>query len=558
MRTSALLALLIVAPAVAPAQEEPTGPSTPPALSGRKLIDHHLRVKWKEMSLSPTGRADDAEYLRRVCLDLTGTIPSLEQARAYLESKDSDRREKLVDELLASEKYAEHWSRVWGGMLVGQEDDGRTNGMRLMMSLGLKPLIEKNVAYDEFVRQILTARGDMPRGGLKDMMGMGKPGRGDDQDKKDEEGTNPLVAMLVRINRSAGKETPQAVAGKFSRTFLGIQIQCAQCHDHPFDKWTQEDFYGMAGFLSQLDVRRVRIGDKDSKEYKFSVQDRALRGRQQPGLVIPDSKKGPVKPAFLESKKGVEPKEDARDAFARLLTANDNPQFAKAAVNRYWGMLLGRGFVTPVDWFTDRNLPTHPDLLDALAKDFVARGHDVKWLLKEIALSEAYQLTSKTKERSTEKEKFFAVAAVRGLSPEQIMSSLLTAGTITGDLRAVARSRDILNSVKDFRYAFSDDEGSEIVEFQGTIPGALVMMNSAAIQAATTAAVRGPGGRLAQILKDHPDPQGRVRAIFLSALSRYPTTAEAAKYLSLVAKGPAGAEDLYWVLLNSSEFLFNK
>ncbi len=554
MRLLSSAALLLLGSAAVLAQDPPAPPSGPAGLSGRKLVDHHVRAKWSEKELSPSSRSEDAEFLRRVSLDLVGSIPSLEDAKAFLESGASDKREKLVDSLLASEKYAEHWATTWAGSLVGHEDDNQVASARLVMNRALRPLLEKNLPYDEFVRQVIAAKGVMPdpRGLARGMMG----GKKKDEAAEPDPEENLLTAFYVRLQRQAQRELPQAVAGKLTRVFLGTQIQCAQCHDHPFDAWTQEDFYGMAAFFSQLSVRRKNMGDE--KDYTFTVDDRPVRGRFGGGLVIPDSKKGPIKPSFLWSKAGPEPKEEPRAAYARLLTSPETAQFAKAAVNRYWGHLFGRGLVNPIDGFDSRNAPSHPELLAELARDFVAHGHDVKWLLKELALSDTYQLSSRARAKAPQAEKYYAVAAVRGLTPEQIMNSLVTAATTGGDPGSVMRGRDLLQAFRDFRYAFGDDEGSEILEFQGTIPGALVMMNSPAIQRATIATARGGGGRLQSIVSTHKNPSDQVRAMFLAVLTRPPTSSELSRFSAVCAKGPSGAEDAFWVLLNSSEFLFNK
>ncbi len=532
----------------------------PSANGGRALVDRLVKAKIQDLQLAAAGPADSSEFLRRVTLDITGTIPTLEQVEKFLKDPSPDKRTKLIDELLASEKYADHMATIWSGLLVGNAE-GQGQVARLAVQKTMKDHFAKNMPFDQFARQVITAEGVLPdpRGMAKDMMG----------DDDLPEGVNGLVAFFVSTQRTAQREMPQALAGKFSRVFMGTQIQCAQCHDHPFDKWSQEDFYGMAAFFTQVDVRRDMKMDKDEKgakkpadkqDYSFVVSDRpqGKRPRAQ-GLVIPDSKnKIPVKPSFLVTAAKPKEGEELRAAFARLLTAPENLQFARAIVNRTWGRFMGRGFVNPVDNFDQKSSPSHPELLDGLADDFIQTGFDMKRLIREIALSETYQRTSRAKKRDGELEKYYAVAAVRALTPEQIMNSLVTASTAPGEGRPNYRPRELLGVFRDFRYAFGDDEAAEMVEFQGTIPAALLMMNSPAIQRATLATAKGAGGRLAQIVATYKNPRDQVTAMVAATLSRAPTNAELNRFTPIVARGPAGAEDVYWTLLNSSEFLFNK
>jgi hypothetical protein len=559
-----ILISLVLAGLFAAPQEPVDQPS---ANGGRALIDRLVKAKLQDLELAPAGPSDSAEFLRRVSLDITGTIPTLEQVEKFLKDPASDKRARLVEELLASEKYADHMATIWSGLLVGN-GEGQTQAARMAVQKTMKDHFAKNTPFDEFTRAVITAEGDLP-----DPRGMAR-GMMEDDDMPD--GVNGLVAFFVSTQRTSQREMPQALAGKFSRVFLGTQIQCAQCHDHPYDKWTQEDFYGMAAFFTQVSVRRQQMmdpkdgkdkdgKDKDGKDakkredYSFEVKDMPNRRPRAQGLVIPESKnKTPIPPAFLAGGGKPQPNESLRTAFARLLTSNH--QFSRAVVNRTWGRLMGRGFVNPVDNFDAKSAPTHPDLLSGLAEDFAQNGHDMKRLIREIVMSDAYQRTSRAgkKPRDSELEKYYAVAAVRALTPEQIMASIFTAATVPGDPRPTFRPRELIGVFRDFRYAFGDDEAAEMVEFQGTIPAALLMMNSPAVQRATMATARGAGGRLAHIVATYKSPRDQVTAMVAATLSRAPTSSELNRFVPVVAKGATGAEDVYWTLLNSSEFLFNK
>ena len=564
MRTLAIgvLAALVV----------PTGfaqdTATQPKLSGSALIDHWIKAKWTEANLKPAARASEAEYLRRVYLDVVGQIPALDEAEKYLADKGYRKREALVDQLLKDDRYAEHWADVWSGIIVGFDKDNRAQGARNQGTHDIREIFDKNTPMDEFARKVITVSGYVTEGPGMMMM------EGDKEEKQ-----VGLASYMVRQFREAGKDFPKAVAGKLTRAFMGVQIQCAQCHDHPFDKWTQEEFYGMASFFTEVRVRREQ---KDGKGQGYHVEEvsRGPVGRKMdgPNLSIPDSKSGPIKPSFIETGKGSEQGTSRRATFAKYVTAPENVQFANMCVNRYWSHFFGTGIVNPVDDFNGKNKPSHPELMDELAKDFIAHKYDLHWLIKAITGSEAYNLTSRSaaKERDAQAEKLFALGRVRALAPEQILRSVIEAANLDegpmmnrrelggraqmkgakGAGKSEQTQRLIMMLTAQFRNTFEDDEGSEAVEFAGTIPSALLMMNSQIVAGGTTD--RRFNG-FADMLSKHPTPEAKVKAIFLSCLSRTPSSGEASRWLSHVqtSTGNGGYEDLMWTLLNTSEFLFN-
>lgn len=545
-------------------------------LSGSTLIDHWIRAKWTDAQVKPAGKTTDAEFMRRAYLDIVGQIPTLDEAESFLAEKSPNKREKLVDSLLKDERYAEHWAEVWSGVVVGFDNDQRAQGMRNEGTHDFKDLLEKNVPYDEFARKVITAEGWVPERYGPVMM---KPGEKPEEDKKPV----GLASYMVRQFREAGKDFPKAVAGKLTRAFMGVQIQCAQCHDHPFDRWTQEEFYGMASFFTEV---RVKRDPKDAEMRGYHVEDamkgpvgKKLAGAGGPDLSIPDSKTGPIKPSFIETKEGAEAGVSRRVSYAKYVTAPTNLQFAKMCVNRYWSHFFGAGIVNPVDDFNGKNKPTHPELLAALAQDFIDHKYDLHWLIKAIAGSEAYSLTSRSaaKERDLQAEKLYALARVRALMPEQIMRSVIEAADLEDSPMMGMNRKDmpkapggkkkggpkgegaqalLMRLTAQFRTTFEDDEGGEAVEFAGTIPSALMMMNSQVIAAGTTA---GRMNGFGEMLAKHPSAEAKVRAIFLSCVSRPPTASEASRWMSHCTKGAgtAGYEDLMWTLLNTSEFLFN-
>jgi hypothetical protein len=336
----------------------------------------------------------------------------------------------------------------------------------------------------------------------------------------------------------------------------------------------------MASFFTEVRVRREQ---KDGKGQGYFVEEvqRGPVGKRMadggPNLSIPDSKSGPIKPAFIETGKGTETGVARRTTFAKYVTSPENLQFAKMCVNRYWSHFFGTGIVNPVDDFNGKNKPSHPELMDELAKDFIAHKFDLHWLIKAITSSEAYNLSSRSsaKERDPQAEKLFALGRIRALAPEQILRSVIEAanldeGPVLGrrEMRAAGgkaakgagksdqTQKLIMALTAQFRNTFEDDEGSEAVEFAGTIPSALLMMNSQIVAGGSTAN-RFSGFN--EMLAKHASPEAKVRAIFMSCLSRTPTSGESSRWMSHVSKasGNAGYEDLMWTLLNTSEFLFN-
>ncbi len=582
--------------------------TTTVATSGSALIDQHLKARWDEAGLKPAARASDSEFMRRAYLDLVGVIPSLGEAEKFLADSSSDKRSRLVERLLKDPRYAEHQATIWSGILVGFDNDRQDQAARAEEKDDLVVAFVKNVAYDEFARGVITVDG-----AVYDYRQVARLPEAEQKNLPKEVG---LASYIARQERVAGRQDfPLAMAGKVTRVFMGVQIQCAQCHDHPFDKWTQEEFYGMASFFTGLQAQRQQYipeaarGDKDKAQRMriqyYDVKDsderktgeamnprERLRDRMGGGardLTIPNSKSGPIKAAFLETGKGAESGVGRRTSFAKYITEKSNTQFAKMAVNRYWGQFFGAGIVNPVDDFNGRNKPSHPELLEGLAKEFVANGHDIHWLIKSITGSEAYNLSSKStgKDRDPNAEKLFALARVRALAPEQILRSAVEAtdfgsgsmarGGLAGRLRDMrdapkkddpkkddmkagempdpARQRLIETLTAQFRFNFGDDEGGEVADFSGTISSALLMMNHPMLMGMGTSSM---AGGLKQVLSKYDSPEARIKAIFLTALSRNPSEKELGRWKAHVGRaGNAGYEDCFWTLLNTSEFLFN-
>ncbi len=522
-----LLPALLLFPLLAGAQD---GPPAPAPVDATELIDRRLQAEWKKNGWIAAKPADDAEFLRRVHLDLLGVIPPIDLVSRFLADRTPGKRSKLVAELLDSERYAENWAELWEALLIGYDGAVKNDSGDSLLAWLRDEVFSKNLPYDEMFRRLIMAKGSNRENG-------------------------PTVFLWKQLRAGTGAVD---VATKVSRLFLGTQIQCAQCHDHPFDKWTQDDFYGVAAFFARVRQRKVRPDDPRDQEFEI-VEDRrgeAAYGDGKARKVVP--------PKFLDGG-APGPFEERRVAFARIVARPGNALFAKAAVNRAWAHFFGRGIIHPVEEINDRNRPSHPELLEELAAEFAARRYDLKWLMRSIVETKAYQLSSRRPSgREAPPAKSHARALVRPLSPEELLNSIIEATGSEERLRMQAKraggNLNVANfkreMLRQFRFTFGDDEDVEKTDFEGTIPQALMMMNSELLNRGIVERDL----RLDQVLRTRQAPAERIDAIFLAILSRHPTPREYARYGGHVQESKDERrpyEDLFWTLLNSSEFMFS-
>jgi len=453
-----------------------------PALS--RLIDQGIGQRLDAEHVQPGPLADDAEFLRRVYLDLTGVIPAADRARAFLDSKDPDKRAKLIDELLASPAFGRHMADIWQALLLPRTSDNRRLNSA-PMTQWLEEHFNNNTPWDEFVTELITASGP--------------------QDK------NGAVTFFL-ANATVDKYTDQT-----SKLFLGIQLQCAQCHNHPFTGWKQEEYWGMAQFFIKVRADRVQQAARQGNVPGVS-ENAAPRGRRAP---LPMSaKRVPAK--FLQ---GEQPKLNAsgpyRPVLAKWMTSPGNKFFARAMVNRTWAQLFGRGIVNPVDDMHDGNAPSHPELLKQLSEQFVASGFDLKHLIRGICNSQAYQRTSKVGKEEADPS-LFARAAVKVMTPEQLYDSL---EAVLGRADRPAQARrgpqqrgPAITPRAQFVNFFLVEEGSDPTEYQAGIPQVLRLMNSARTNAG--------GALLREAMKPGRPPAEVIEHLYLATLSRRPTADE--------------------------------
>jgi hypothetical protein len=498
-----------------------------------QVIDRMMAARWDAAGVKPAPLADDAEFLRRVTLDIAGRIPTVAEARAFLADTSPNKREKLVERLLDGPAHVNNVTNLWKGLLL-PEDNASNFQLRFFVpafEAWLRKQFGDNVPYDRIVRELLTA----PLGGdARSPREVFRPGATVEP--------SPLAFYIAKDAK------PEELAAATSRLFLGVKIECAQCHNHPFARWSRQQFWEYAAFFAGIEKRGQGF---------FAPMQEKIDRRE---LAIPNTSQV-VQAMFLD---GNEPawkyKVGPRTTLAEWLTSPRNPYFARAAVNRLWGHFFGRGLVEPVDDLNDQNPPSHPEVLDELARQFAAHGFDQKFVIRAITLTQAYQLTSVRTDPSQDEPRLFARMAVKGLSGEQLFDSLVTA---TG-FREVRTPQDpfIFNPSSpriEFLTRFADQDSR--TESQTSILQALALMNGKFVADATNL----QKSETLAAIADAPflDTAGRVETLYLATVSRMPRPDERDRMVRYVESGgprkdpKAALADVLWVLLNSPEFILN-
>ena len=506
----------------APGDAKPAAVAPKDAAALAKLIDTQIDAKLATAKVPASPVCSDEEFVRRVYLDLTGVIPSAEKTREFLDSTDAAKRAKLIDELLASPNYGHHLADIWQAKLMPRGSDNRFV-LREPMLKWMEDSFNQNVPWDQFVSNLLTASGDVAQ--------------------------NPAVTYFL-LHRAVDK-----ITDSISQSFLGIQLQCAQCHNHPFTEWKQTEYWGMAAFFEKVQPQNPKNANKGGDNTKIGVQEGAMQSRAKD--FFPDSAKH-VPAKFLG---GDQPKMPAnqpyRPVLAKWLTGADNPFFAKAAVNRTWALLFGTGFVNPIDDMQPGNPASHPELLDTMAKTFAAGGFDLKHLFRAICNSQTYQRTSKPFGDNHKDDQLFSHKTVKVLSPEQLFDSL---AAVTGAMGAERPGRPATGGKggptgpreQFVLFYLAGADGANPTEYEAGIPQALKLMNSR---------ITGNPALIRQFAAPGDKPAQVIEKIYLAALSRRPTAAEQKRLGEYVAKASSPAEaysDILWAVLNSSEFAMVK
>ena len=502
-------------------------------IQAHNWIDHLQFARFKVLRLFPSDVAGDPEFLRRSYLDAIGTLPSPDEARAFLGDIRPDKRARLIDALLGRTEFDDFWTLKWSDVLRVEERTLDPKGAAAYRDW-IRASIAGRKPFDQFARELLTASG----------------------------GTyaNP-PANYYRRTRD-----PEELGENTAQTFMGTRLLCAKCHNHPFERWKQDDYYSLAAFFARVD-RKGEFTRKDKFDLHELIGEETI-GVAGQGFVKHPRTESPVSPglATVGFSPPLSSTGDPRPAFAEWLTRPDNPYFARAMANRIWFHLLGRGIVDPVDDLRESNPPSNPALLDALARDFAARGFDLRHTVRTIMNSRTYQLSSTPNATNAADERFFSRSIPQRLSAEVLLDALgqVTespdefAGKPTGT-RAVH-----LVPVNKQRHAFLRLFGQPARESvcecerapEPTLGQSFALIGGEAIESR----LRRPGNRIGRLLAAGKQDGEIVRELYLAALSREPSGKESANALAYVGGKDrrTALEDLLWAILNSKEFLLRR
>jgi hypothetical protein len=507
-----------------------------PALDWKSanFIDDHVIAKLRRLRILPAPLSTDEEFLRRVCLDLTGTLPPAERVRAFVADAATDKRDTLIETLFASPQYVDFWTYRFADLFrVNHTSLQRAKCTHAHLDW-VRLSIAANKPYDQIARERIAAQG------------YGGP-----------------TSHVFRVGDFI---LPQEIMAEEMRVFAGVRMECAQCHDHPLESWSQNQFWGLTAFFGQLTVQG---SDNDGLLIDFPAGE---AGRKYPNVMLHPRTKAAVRPAFLE---GDEPSAadstEPRMAFARWLTAPDNPFFARAAANRIWGYLFGRGIVEPVDDFRSTNPATHPDLLDELAMQFQEHHYDLQYLLRTIVQSRTYQLsgdanaTNRTDEINYSRSRprpldavvlLDAISRVTGVEENFVWHSFVGGGETAKGTRAV----DLVPEIAPCRFldAFGRSNRQALPErnTQPNLAQALHMLAGSTY----TDKISQKGGRVDLLVERAATNHEAMDELYLTALGRLPTAQERGELDTLIHAQPTrrdALESLVWALISSREFAFN-
>ncbi|MBW3599153.1 MAG: DUF1549 and DUF1553 domain-containing protein [Planctomycetes bacterium] len=493
--------------------------SDPPS---NNYIDDHVYAKLKQLKFLPSELCADEEFIRRVYLDTIGVLPTIEETQAFLSDSAPDKRSKLIDGLLERPEYARFWALKWGDLLRMTKKAVGDAGVHKYHQWLLRSF-QENAPYDEFAREVLTASGSTH--------------------------VNP-AANFYRTATDVN-DTVESIA----QVFLGARLQCAKCHNHPFERWTQDNYYGMAAFFNRV---QRKSASRPDEMFVYAARS---------GEITQPRTGETMKPWAPEAGEMDVPADaDRRDPFAHWLTEKDNPFFARVEANRIWAHLFGRGIVDPPDDFRDSNPPSNAALLDALAKDFAEYRFDRKHLLRTILNSRTYQASSRPNEFNDEDKKFFSHYQPRLLSAEQLLDAICHVTGVAekfGSLPASVKATQLPSpdlADNEFLKVFGQPERQTVCECErsddSNLGQALQLFNGPLVHGK----LRDANNRFRRLISENKPDDEVIRTLYLAALCREPSEGELEASLSHVAAKPdnriEALDDVCWAILNTHEFLF--
>jgi hypothetical protein len=505
-----------------------------PEVKGRNFIDDHVFAKLRQLRIVPAPLSRDDEFLRRVCLDLTGTLPPPERVREFVADRDPDKRDKLIETLLDSPQFVDFWTYRFADLFrVNHTSLQKLKRTHLHLDW-VRLSIAANKPYDQIAQERIAAQG------------YGGP-----------------TSHAYRIGDLIA---PQEIMAEELRVFGGVRLECAQCHNHPFEAWSQDQFWGLAAFFGQLTVAG---GEDNALLIDFPAGE---AGRKSPRSLTHPRTKQPVKPAFLDGRTPSCDPADLRMALARWMTGPDNPYFARAAVNRVWGYFFGRGIVDPVDDFRSTNPPTHPELLEELALYFKWQKYDLKALMRTIVRSRAYQLSGQTNPTNRADEVNYArsrpraldavvlldaISRVTGVEEQFVWHAFVGGGSTAPGTRAV----DLVPEIAPCRFldAYGRPNRQALPPEKSNQPNLAQALHMLA-GTTYTEKIGQKGGRVDRLVVAGVSNRQAVEELYLAALGRLPSEREQTELDALIRRQPTrreALEALAWALLSSREFAYN-
>ncbi|MCI0748504.1 MAG: DUF1549 and DUF1553 domain-containing protein [Verrucomicrobia subdivision 3 bacterium] len=503
----------------------------------KNFVDEIVFKKLKTVGMPPSELCDDPTFIRRVSIDVAGRLPTPDETRAFLADESPHKRDHLIDRLLASDDYADNFANKWSALLRNKRGNATHTRGTYAFHAWVRDSLMDNLPYDQFVRELLAASGDMAM--------------------------NPPVAWYRQVKNTTAQLEDTA------QLFLGQRLQCAQCHHHPFEKWSQNDYYSFAAFFSQVSRKP---GSQPGEEMIFAKRTlpQATNKKTQQRL----------KPAGLGSASpDLGPDDDARLALAEWMTAKENRFFARALVNRYWKHFFGRGLVDPEDDMRETNPPTNPDLLDALARHFVTSGFDLKNLVRTICQSQVYQLSALPNEHNTVDRHNFSRYYPKRLTAEVLFDAIndVTRAEskfegVPPGTRAIQLPDNSFNSSSYFLQVFGRPDSATSCECErsqeASLAQSLHLLNAKDLQEK----ISNDKGRAAELAgNSNLTNEQKLRELYLLVYSREPLEKEVATAVAHFAKLTKGKtdkellaakrhayEDIIWALINTKEFLFNR